>query len=61
MLFPMLTAAWLHLVLYFSTEYHKSRQDVLILFWKYLIDIRSQAWLNIYVDKWKTVCSVGWN
>jgi hypothetical protein len=39
MLFPMLKADWLHLVLYFSTEYHKSLQNIVFLFWKYLVDI----------------------
>jgi hypothetical protein len=26
---------------------HNSRQNVIILFWKYLVDIRSDAWLNL--------------
>jgi hypothetical protein len=43
MLFPMLTAEWLHLVLYFSTGYDNSRQNIIILFWKYLIDFRSEV------------------
>ncbi len=43
MLFPMLTAEWLRLVLYFSTEYDNSRQNIIILFWKYLIDFRSEV------------------
>jgi hypothetical protein len=47
MFFPTLTAEWLHLVRYFSAEYHNSRQNVIILFWKYLVDIRSEAWLNL--------------
>jgi hypothetical protein len=51
MSFPMLTAAWLHLGLYyFSTEYHNSRQNVIVLFWKYLGHIRSEAWQNIAWD-----------
>jgi hypothetical protein len=29
----------MHSVLYFSTEYHNSRQNILILFCKYLVDI----------------------
>ncbi len=33
--------------LYFSTEYHNSRQNTIILFWKYLVDIRIEAWLNL--------------
>ncbi len=45
-LFPMLTAEWLHL--YFSTEYHNSRQNKIVLLWKYLADIRSMAWLNLF-------------
>ncbi len=32
--------------LYFCTEYHISRQNIIILFWKYLFEIRSEAWLN---------------
>jgi hypothetical protein len=39
MLFRMLKAEWLHLVL--------SRQNIKILFWKYLVDIRSEVWLNL--------------
>jgi hypothetical protein len=46
MLFPLLTAEWLHPVLYFSTEYYNSR--LIILIWKYLLDIRSEAWLNLF-------------
>ncbi len=49
MLFPMLTAEWLHLLLYFSTtEYHNSRQNITILFWKYVVDIGSEARLNLF-------------
>ncbi len=49
MFFPMLTANWLHLqVMYFSTEYHNSRQNIIILFWKYLVDIKSEAWLHLF-------------
>jgi hypothetical protein len=48
MLVPMLAAEWLHLLLYFSTEYRNSRQIILILFWKYLVDIRSEARLNLF-------------
>ncbi len=36
--YPMLTAEC------FSTEYHNSRWNIIILFWKYL-DIRSEVWL----------------
>jgi hypothetical protein len=43
MLFPMLTAKKLH---YFSTEYLTFRKNIIILFWKYLVDIRSEAGLN---------------
>jgi hypothetical protein len=54
MLFLMLTAEWLHLIysLYLSPEYHNSRPNILILFWNYLIDIRSEAWawLNLFWD-----------
>jgi hypothetical protein len=51
MLFPMLTAVWLHQLLYFSSEDHKSRQNIIILFRKYLVDIVdiiSEAWLNFF-------------
>ncbi len=48
MLFPMLTAEWLHQVLCSSTEYSNSRQNIIIVFWKYLVDIRSEAWLNLF-------------
>ncbi len=37
-------------VLYYSTEYHNSRQNIIVLFCKYLVDIRSSAWLIIF---WK--------
>jgi hypothetical protein len=44
MLFPMLS------VMYFSTKNHTvySRQNITIQFWKYLVDSRSEAWLNIF-------------
>ncbi len=32
------------------TEYHNSRQIIIILFWKYLVDIKSEAWLNRFWD-----------
>ncbi len=45
----MLTSECLHQVLYFSTEYHNSRYNyTVILFWKYLVDIRREAWLNLF-------------
>jgi hypothetical protein len=37
----------LYLLLYFSTEYLNSRQNIIILYWKYFADIRSEAWLNL--------------
>jgi hypothetical protein len=43
MLFPMLTDEWLHLFLYFSSEYHNSGQNIIIQFWKNLVDIRSEV------------------
>jgi hypothetical protein len=49
----LLTAEWLHLVLYFFPGYHNSRQNIIILFWKYLVDTSSEAWLNLlweYID-----------
>jgi hypothetical protein len=65
MLSPMLAAEWQHIVLNFSTEYHNSIQNIIILFWKYA-DIRSEAWLCVFwEDIWKIVCSdktgiLGW-
>jgi hypothetical protein len=48
MLFPMLTAEWLHLVLYcIYTECYYYRQNIIILYWRYFDDIRSEAWLNL--------------
>ncbi len=50
-LFPTLPAERLHLVLYFSTEYHNSRQKIRICFGNtVLVDIRSEAWLILF---WK--------
>ncbi len=47
MLFPMPKAEMaLHLVQYFSTKYRNSRQNIII--WKDLVDIRSEAWLNLF-------------
>jgi hypothetical protein len=48
MLFPYAaTAERLHLVRYFSPEYNDSKQNIIILFGKYLVDIRREAWLNL--------------
>jgi hypothetical protein len=30
------------------TEYHNSRENKKILCWKYLVDIRTEAWLNLF-------------
>jgi hypothetical protein len=35
-------------VLYFSTEYLNSRENIIILFCKYFVDIRSMARLNLF-------------
>jgi hypothetical protein len=35
----MLPAELLHLVQYFSTDYHNSVQNAIILYWKHLVDI----------------------
>ena len=35
-------------VLYYSTEYHNSRQNIIVLFWKYLVAFRSKAGQNIF-------------
>jgi hypothetical protein len=50
MLFPMLTAEWLNQLLYFSTEYHTVIADIIILFCKYLVNIKckSEAWLSLF-------------
>jgi hypothetical protein len=52
--------AWLHPVLYYSTDYQNSRQNIIILFWIYLVDIGSKTKLNLFweLHKWKIVCSV---
>ncbi len=49
-------------VLYFSTEYHNSRQNIITLFRKYFVDTRSEARLNLFfgTHKWKIVCHVVW-
>ncbi len=47
------------IVLYFSSECHNSRQNVVVLFRKYFVDIRSEAWLILfgeYINR-KIVCS----
>jgi hypothetical protein len=31
-----------------STEDHNNKQNIIILFWKYLVDIRSEVWLNLF-------------
>ncbi len=56
----LLTAKLLNLELYraklyFSPEY----QNITIQVWKYLVDIRSEAWLNLFlgIHKWKIVHS----
>jgi hypothetical protein len=36
------------IVLFFSQDYYNSRQNIMILFRKYLADIRSEAWLNLF-------------
>jgi hypothetical protein len=48
MLFSMLSAEWLHLGLSSAPESknqkkNNSRQNIIILFWKYLVDFRSEA------------------
>jgi hypothetical protein len=48
MLFPLLTDEWLDVIMYFATEDHYSRQDITILFWKYLVDIKSEVCLNLF-------------
>jgi hypothetical protein len=60
MLFLMLKAEWLHQVLYSSEEHHNFRQKIIILFRKYFVDIRSEAWLIFWggINKWRIVCSV---
>jgi hypothetical protein len=48
MLIPMLKAERLHLVLHFSTEYHNFKPNIIILFWKNFVDIRSEDWLILF-------------
>ncbi len=31
-----------------SFWYYNSRQNIIILFWKYSVDIKSEAWLNLF-------------
>jgi hypothetical protein len=50
MLFPLLTAEWLHL-LYFSTEYHNSRQKIVILFCIYILLILEVRLVYIFFGK----------
>jgi hypothetical protein len=40
-------------VLYCSKEYHNYRQHIIIQFWKYFVDIRSEVWLNLF---WEYIC-----
>jgi hypothetical protein len=35
-------------LLYFSPRYISPRQNIIILLWKYLVDIGSEAWLNLF-------------
>jgi hypothetical protein len=35
-------------VLLYRIQYYDSRQNIIIMFWKYLIDIRSEAWLILF-------------
>ncbi len=39
-------------VLYFSTQYNNSRQNIIILFWKHLVNTKSEAWLDFF---WKYI------
>jgi hypothetical protein len=48
MLLPMLTAEWLHIVLYLATEYYNSRKNIINLLSKYLVNIRSDDWLKLF-------------
>ncbi len=43
MLFSVLSTEWLHLGLYSAPESNNSRQNIIILSWKYLVDFRSEA------------------
>jgi hypothetical protein len=57
MLFPILTAEWLNLAQYFSTEYW----NIIILVSKNLVNIKREAWLNLFPEsrneKLITVCA----
>ncbi len=55
MLFPL---HWVHWVLCFSIENHNSRQKIIIMLCKYVVDIRSEApWLNLFWEftNWKLI------
>ncbi len=43
----MVVTASLTVVTAVATEYRNSRLNITILYWKYLLDIRSEAWLNL--------------
>jgi hypothetical protein len=43
-----MTAKWLNFVLYFFAEYKNSRKNIIILWWKYVVDISSEALLNLF-------------
>ncbi len=35
-------------------QYNASKQNIILMFWKYFVDIRSDAWLNLlreYINK----------
>jgi hypothetical protein len=46
----MLAAEWLHLVMYSSSQQDIIIHNIIRLFWKYLVDIRGVAWLNLCWD-----------
>ncbi len=55
----MLTAEWLHIVLYFSIEYHNSKQNIIIMLRKYFVEIceLSLAKSLFEINTYKIVCS----
>ncbi len=48
MLFSMLSAEWLHLGLYFAPEFNNSWQNIIILSWKYLVDLEARLVLHLF-------------
>ncbi len=53
---PMQTTEWLHLVLYFSTEYHDSGNTIIILLCKKFVDICVWGLAKFFLNTWIENC-----